>query len=100
NCMAVEVEESALLHYSGDGFDMLSRVRETGIEVYMDNLDGDISSLRLLTRCPLNAIRIDRSLINGTTDKEHHALLVKALISLGHRLGTKVIAEGVETEEQ
>jgi len=99
-CLAVEVDESALLQYGGDGFNVLSRVRETGIEVHLDNFGSEMSSLKLLTRCPLDAIKIDRRLTAEMDGKEQHAILMRALISLGHQLGMKVVAEGVETEQQ
>jgi len=100
SCLAIEVDELALLHCGSDGFDVLSRVRETGIEVHLDNFGAETSSLKLLTRCPLDAIKIDRQLTADMSSKEQHAILVRALVDLGHQLGMRVVAEGVETERQ
>ncbi|MDE3060052.1 MAG: EAL domain-containing protein [Pseudomonadota bacterium] len=97
--LAVEVEETAILH-STSSIDTLARVRDMGVEVHLDNFGSDVSSLKLLTRYPLDAIKIDRRLTRSAGTQEPSALLTRTLIDLGHRLGMTVVAEGVETLEQ
>jgi EAL domain-containing protein (putative c-di-GMP-specific phosphodiesterase class I) len=98
--LAFEVEESAILQHGEDGLGVVSLVRESGLDVHLDNFGSNLSSLKLLTRYPLDAIKIDRSLTAGIDKEERNAVLVQALIALGQRLGIKTVAEGVETLSQ
>lgn len=97
--LALEVSESAALTPSGPEFSVIEGIREIGVEVHLDNFGAGLSSLNLLMRCPLDALKIDRN-VTKEIEKEEHATLVQSLVRLGHELGMKVVAEGVETEAQ
>ncbi len=98
--LAFEVEESAILHHGENGLGVVSLVRDNGLDVHLDNFGSNLSSLKLLTRYPLDAIKIDRSLTAGIDKEERNAVLVQAIIELAQRLGIKIVAEGVETLSQ
>lgn len=89
----VEVEESAIIHYGGGDCDMLSRVRETGIELHL----GNASSLKLLARSPQTAIHIDRCQITEMDRQQQRGIVLQAFLALGNQPGMKLVAEGVES---
>ncbi len=98
--IAMEIEESALLHDEGGSVRRLARVRDAGVELHLDNFGSGTSSLRLLARCPLDAVKIDRRLTSILDVEERETAMLRSLINLGHTFDMKVIAEGVESSAQ
>jgi EAL domain-containing protein (putative c-di-GMP-specific phosphodiesterase class I) len=78
----------------------LERLREVGVRVSVDDFGTGYSSLSYLKQFPIDALKIDRSFIEGITENPDGAAISTAIISMGHSLRMEVIAEGVETEEQ
>ncbi len=96
----LELTESAVMEDSEQSLRSLARLRELGIELAVDDFGTGYSSLSYLTRFPLNELKVDRSFLASVDSDRHSATLVAAIISMGHQLGLRVVAEGVETEQQ
>jgi len=98
--LQLEVTESALMEDPEQSHDILSRIRDLGIQIFLDDFGTGYSSLSYIAALPIHALKIDRSFIVRMMQHERHRAVVIAAISLGHSLGMKVIAEGVETADQ
>jgi EAL domain-containing protein (putative c-di-GMP-specific phosphodiesterase class I) len=79
---------------------MLNRLKAMGINISIDDFGTGFSSLASLKRLPIDALKIDQSFVREATSDPDDAALVMAIITLGHNLRLKVVAEGVETEDQ
>ena len=98
--LKLELTESLIIEDSEYVTTMLSRLRELGIEVQIDDFGTGYSSMGYLHKLPIDTLKIDRTFI-GQLGKTHNGKeIVHAILALAHSLGMKVIAEGVETEEQ
>ncbi|MFQ5580495.1 MAG: EAL domain-containing protein [Nitrospiria bacterium] len=71
-----------------------------GIEISMDDFGMGYSSLNCLRRLPIQKLKIDQSFVRDLTSNRNDTVVVKAIISMAHNLGLKVIAEGIETIDQ
>jgi diguanylate cyclase len=101
DCMLdIEVTESLLMEDIEESINKLASVRELGVQVSIDDFGTGYSSLGYLTKLPVHALKIDRSFIMSMTSQPESMTIVSTIITLAHSLNLKVIAEGVETEEQ
>ncbi|MDB5838545.1 MAG: hypothetical protein JWQ23_497 [Herminiimonas sp.] len=98
--LALEVTETQLMNNPACAIKVLSQLKEAGIGISVDDFGSGYSSLRTLKEFPVDQIKIDRSFVHGLTSGGDEATITRAVISLGHSLNLKVIAEGVETIEQ
>ena len=98
--LELEITESALLQDDGTTIAALSALRAHGIRISMDDFGTGYSSLSYLSRFPFDKIKIDRSFIQLAPDDPNIASIVRAITTLGSRLGMEVTAEGVETDAQ
>ncbi len=96
----IEVTESNVTDDLDFMFNCLKEIRELGIGVSMDDFGTGYSSLSMLTKMPLDQLKIDRAFIDGIPDKKECRELVSTIIVMAHNLGLTVVAEGVETTEQ
>jgi diguanylate cyclase (GGDEF)-like protein/PAS domain S-box-containing protein len=97
----LEITESLFIEDSDSHiFSTLQNLREQGISISLDDFGTGYSSLSYLKRFPVNVLKIDRSFINEMTNNENDQLLVEAIINMAKSLKMKVVAEGVETEQQ
>jgi diguanylate cyclase len=98
--LQLEVTESALMEDPEQSHDILSRIRDLGVQIFLDDFGTGYSSLSYIAALPIHSVKIDRSFIIRMMQHERHRAVVIAAISLAHSLGMKVVAEGVETAEQ
>jgi diguanylate cyclase len=96
----LEITESLLMEDTSDNIEKLRAVRDMGVNIAIDDFGTGYSSLRYLAKLPVNALKIDRSFIITMADDPDSMSIVSTIISLAHSLNLKVIAEGVESEEQ
>ena len=96
----LEITESLLLDEQGEVLEMLDAFQALGISIAIDDFGTGYSALGYLARYPINTLKIDRSFIHTVTTDRFCAELVKAVIAIAKSLGQRVVAEGVETEEQ
>ncbi len=95
-----EITETALLTDVGAATVALRELRSLGVHLSVDDFGTGYSSLTYLKRFPVEAIKIDRSFVSGLGIEVDDSSIVEAVAHLGHSLGLKVIAEGVETPLQ
>lgn len=98
--LELEVTESAVMKDIDQTIDLLVQLKALGVELAIDDFGTGYSSLSYLKRFPVNRLKIDRSFIMNVTDNQEDAAIAATIIQLGHAIGLKVIAEGVETVEQ
>jgi EAL domain-containing protein (putative c-di-GMP-specific phosphodiesterase class I) len=80
--------------------DSLRAIRAMGVPIAIDDFGTGFSSLSHLARLPVDTLKIDRSFVVDMTQGPDGLALVSTIINLAHSLKLKVVAEGVETEEQ
>ena len=98
--LILELTESALLYATGSTLELLVRLEGMGVRLAVDDFGTGYSSFAYLHQYPLDRLKIDRSFVAGLTERPAARSIVSAMIDLGHHLGLRVVAEGVETEEQ
>ena len=98
--LELEVTESMVMDHSDKAAMVLHGLREMGLTIALDDFGTGYSSLSYLKQFPIHALKIDQSFVRNLVADSDDAAIVKAIISLAHDLGLKVVAEGVETEAQ
>lgn len=98
--LALEITETLVMQDPEGAAQLLEDIRRMGIKVYLDDFGTGYSSLNYLKRFSFDVLKIDRSFIMDVEFDEGDAALVEAIIVMAHKLGIKVVAEGVENENQ
>jgi len=98
--LMLEITESGLVSDDGHLNGMLEELREFGVRLAIDDFGTGYSSLSHLKRLPVSYIKIDRSFVSGLGTDAEDERIVAAITELGHGLGLRVIAEGVENRQQ
>ena len=96
----LELTETAVLVDEAQASALLSRVRATGVKVWLDNFGTGFSGLSHLRRVPVDGVKIDRSFVADMLRDPDDLALTTAIIAMAHSLGIIVVAEGIETEGQ
>jgi EAL domain-containing protein (putative c-di-GMP-specific phosphodiesterase class I) len=98
--LEIELTEATLMSNAETSVALLEELSELGVVVAIDDFGTGYSSMSYLQRFPIDKLKIDRSFISDVASNAADASIVRAIISLAHGLRLKVIAEGVESEEQ
>lgn len=98
--IAIEITEGLLLHTESTVVQKLRSFREAGVQISIDDFGTGYSSLSYLKKFDIDYLKIDQSFVRDLEHDENDRALTGAIVVMAHRLGLKVIAEGVETEGQ
>ncbi len=100
NQLELEVTESMLMQNPEEAAETLRAIRALGVGIVIDDFGTGYSSLAYLTRFPVDKIKIDRSFVHNLPSDSNDAAVIDAILAMAQRLGMRVIAEGVEREDQ
>jgi len=96
----LEITESDVFNENTRSLEILSQLRELGVQISIDDFGTGYSSLSRLSYFPFDKIKIDRSFVINIPDQKDDLDIVRLIISMGKSLHMRIVAEGVETEEQ
>ena len=98
--LALEVTESVLVvDIHGVGA-IMRKIRDLGVHLALDDFGTGYSSLLYLQGLPIDRLKVDRSFVAGLGSNEQDPTIIASVVDLAHKLGLRVVAEGVETEEE
>ncbi len=98
--LELELTESILIQHVDETLAKLDALADLGVRISIDDFGTGYSSLGYLKRFPVHKLKIDRSFVTGLPDDESDLAIAQAIVSMGLALRLRVIAEGVETEQQ
>jgi diguanylate cyclase (GGDEF)-like protein len=98
--LVLEVTESALVSDMGRIGGVMQKVRDLGVHMALDDFGTGYSSLLYLKRLPIDRLKVDRSFVSGLGSSGQDPTIITTVVDLAHKLGLRVVAEGVETEAE
>jgi EAL domain-containing protein (putative c-di-GMP-specific phosphodiesterase class I) len=98
--LELEITESAIMQNGESTISILRQLKNIGLRLAIDDFGTGYSSLSYLKQFPVDALKIDRSFIKGIPEDPEDSAITKAIIAMAHSLDLRVVAEGVETEQQ
>ncbi len=98
--IGIELTENVLIDAGEDNLSNLRSLHAAGMQISIDDFGTGYSSLSYLRRFPVHILKIDQEFIKEAPENEDDRAIMEAIVAVGHRLGLKVVVEGVETEEQ
>ncbi len=96
----IEITENILLKETKETISTFNAIKALGFKIAMDDFGTGYSSLSYITSFPVDTLKIDRSFVMNAMSEQNNQVIIKAIIAMGHSLGKKIIAEGIETEDQ
>ncbi|REK74982.1 putative bifunctional diguanylate cyclase/phosphodiesterase [Paenibacillus paeoniae] len=98
--VVIEITESVFIRQMESVIDMLTELQQLGIQISIDDFGTGYSSLSQLQRLPVSIVKLDRTFIKDAEHDVRKSSVVRAVIELAHSMGLRVVAEGIETEEE
>jgi len=98
--VTLEVTEGVLIDNPDEALTRLDALRALGVSTALDDFGSGYSSLNYLQKFPFDRLKIDRAFVASLGTTAHTGAIIQSVVTLGHALGMKVLAEGVETNEQ
>ena len=98
--LELELTESSIMENPDEAVEILRELRRLGISVAIDDFGTGYSSMSYLKRFCVDTLKVDRSFVQGVATDPHDAAMVRAMVTLAHELGLRVVAEGIETRSQ
>ncbi|HWR03524.1 MAG TPA: EAL domain-containing protein [Humidesulfovibrio sp.] len=98
--LVLEITESSIMKHPEASANILSRIKERGVNIALDDFGTGYSSLSALQRLPLDRLKIDMSFVSRITDSAEDREIVRAAITLAKSLHLTTVAEGIETDSQ
>lgn len=98
--LEIEVTESILMQSLEHNIMILQELRDMGIRIALDDFGTGYSSFNYLTQMPITTLKMDKSFIDNISTNSKDCYIAETIISLAHKLGISVVAEGVETSDQ
>src|SRR5690606_27359423 len=89
-----------LMSNMGAAIEVLNAIRLLGVKVSIDDFGSGYSSLTYLRKLPVDSLKVDRAFISEIPNAAGDMAITAAIVAMAHKLGLKVVAEGVETDEQ
>jgi diguanylate cyclase (GGDEF)-like protein len=96
SCLVLEVTESAVMADPDKAVEVLTRLHALGVAVALDDFGAGYTSLAQLRTLPLHELKIDRQFVTDMATRGDDEMIVRSIVELGHNLGLKLVAEGVE----
>jgi EAL domain-containing protein (putative c-di-GMP-specific phosphodiesterase class I) len=98
--LTLEITESVLMGHAREAVSTLQQLKDIGLRIEIDDFGTGYSSLAYLKRFPVDALKVDRTFTRDMTANADDAAIVSGIVALAHSLRLKVVAEGVETQDQ
>ena len=96
----LEITESALIEDPANGIRALHELKTLGLNLALDDFGTGYSSLGYLKDLPIDVLKIDRTFVDNITTSKKELLLTRTTVALGHELGLRIVAEGIERPDQ
>ncbi len=98
--LVIEITETIMMTETERSLMLLTELSKLGVKLSLDDFGTGYSSLAYLKQFPINVIKIDKSFVRDLHTNQSDSAICEAIIAIGHQLNLKVVAEGVETQEQ
>jgi diguanylate cyclase (GGDEF)-like protein/PAS domain S-box-containing protein len=99
-CLTLELTESVMVGDADDLRETLQALKAIGVRLVLDDFGTGYSSLSYLTRLPFDALKVDRSFVDGLGTEPRDTAITEAIVAMSHALSLQVVGEGTETELQ
>jgi PAS domain S-box-containing protein/diguanylate cyclase (GGDEF)-like protein len=96
----LEITESMVIQNSENALSIMKQLNEMGVKFALDDFSTGYTSLKYLKEYPVDAIKIERQFMRDVPFDSQNSAIVKSIVTLGHSLGMKIVAEGVESKNQ